>query len=134
RHIPSFARYVGVDYSGAETPRSSLRGLRVYMAEVDRLPIEVPFPQTIFSTIGPRTRTTPTSNSSATRFAIATDAVEYVPLRSAESMERSNNSCTVASILLRGASLNVSWCLQLITMTSTCACDLDHVTVVSVIK
>ncbi len=25
RHIPSFARYVGVDYSGAETPRASSR-------------------------------------------------------------------------------------------------------------
>ena len=30
---PCFARYVGVDYYGAETPRSSLPGLRVYMAE-----------------------------------------------------------------------------------------------------
>ena len=28
-----FARYIGIDYSGAETPRSSLPGLRVYMAE-----------------------------------------------------------------------------------------------------
>ena len=30
--MPAFARYVGVDYSGAETPTSSLRGLRVYQA------------------------------------------------------------------------------------------------------
>lgn len=30
---PAFARYVGIDYSGAETPTSSLKGLRVYLAE-----------------------------------------------------------------------------------------------------
>ena len=41
RHIPSFARYVGIDYSGAETPRDSLPGLRVYMDEGDGLPMEV---------------------------------------------------------------------------------------------
>src|SRR5271155_884536 len=28
-----FERYVGIDYSGAETPTSSLKGLRVYLAE-----------------------------------------------------------------------------------------------------
>ncbi|HZZ63768.1 MAG TPA: hypothetical protein VFE63_21830 [Roseiarcus sp.] len=39
--ITSFARYIGVDYSGAQTPRSSLPGLRVYMAEDDGPPIEV---------------------------------------------------------------------------------------------
>jgi hypothetical protein len=32
---PSFERYIGIDYSGAETPKSSLKGLRVY--EADRL-------------------------------------------------------------------------------------------------
>ena len=37
RHIPSFARYIGIDYSGAETPRSSLPGLRVYMARGRRV-------------------------------------------------------------------------------------------------
>jgi hypothetical protein len=31
----SFERYFGIDYSGAETPTSSLKGLRVY--EADRL-------------------------------------------------------------------------------------------------
>jgi hypothetical protein len=31
----AFGRYVGIDYSGAETPKSSLNGLRVY--EADRL-------------------------------------------------------------------------------------------------
>ncbi len=30
---PLFDRYVGIDYSGAETPTSSLKGLRVYAAE-----------------------------------------------------------------------------------------------------
>lgn len=30
---PQFARYIGIDYSGAETAESSLKGLRVYMAQ-----------------------------------------------------------------------------------------------------
>ncbi len=30
---PAFKRYVGIDYSGAETPTSSLKGLRVYEAD-----------------------------------------------------------------------------------------------------
>lgn len=30
-----FTRYVGLNYSGAETPTSSLRGLRVYVAQGD---------------------------------------------------------------------------------------------------
>ena len=29
---PNFARHIGIDYSGAETPTASLKGLRVYMA------------------------------------------------------------------------------------------------------
>jgi hypothetical protein len=29
---PAFERYIGIDYSGAETPKSSLKGLRVYAA------------------------------------------------------------------------------------------------------
>jgi hypothetical protein len=33
--IPAFARYVGIDYSGAETPTASLKGLRVYLAQSD---------------------------------------------------------------------------------------------------
>ena len=40
-YVAKFARYIGIDYSGAQTPRSSLPGLRVYMAEGDELPIEV---------------------------------------------------------------------------------------------
>jgi hypothetical protein len=31
--MPAFGRYIGIDYSGAETPASSLKGLRVYLAE-----------------------------------------------------------------------------------------------------
>jgi hypothetical protein len=38
---PSFARYIGIDYSGAETPHSSLKGLRVYQADRASLPEEV---------------------------------------------------------------------------------------------
>ena len=29
--MSAFARYVGIDYSGAETPNASLKGLRVYL-------------------------------------------------------------------------------------------------------
>lgn len=29
---PQFERYIGIDYSGAQTPSSGLKGLRVYMA------------------------------------------------------------------------------------------------------
>jgi hypothetical protein len=39
-----FDRFIGIDYSGAETPRSSLPGLRVYLAEADGTPVEVPPP------------------------------------------------------------------------------------------
>ena len=37
---PAFARYIGIDYSGAQTPTASLKGLRVYMAEGDAVPTE----------------------------------------------------------------------------------------------
>lgn len=30
--MSAFSRYIGIDYSGAETPESSLKGLRVYCA------------------------------------------------------------------------------------------------------
>jgi hypothetical protein len=36
-----FARIIGIDYSGAQTPTSSLKGLRVYLAEGAKLPFEV---------------------------------------------------------------------------------------------
>ena len=36
--MPSFARFIGIDYSGAETPTASLKGLRVYLAEGDAAP------------------------------------------------------------------------------------------------
>jgi hypothetical protein len=38
---PAFERYVGIDYSGAQTPKSSLKGLRVYAADLLTLPQEV---------------------------------------------------------------------------------------------
>lgn len=43
--MPAFERYIGIDYSGAETPESSLKGLRIYMAEGDDGPaVAVPPP------------------------------------------------------------------------------------------
>ena len=44
RPARTFARYIGIDYSGAETPTASLKGLRVYRAEDDGPPVEVPPP------------------------------------------------------------------------------------------
>jgi hypothetical protein len=38
---PRFSRYIGIDYSGAETPDSSLKGLRVYEASREFMPVEV---------------------------------------------------------------------------------------------
>ena len=42
--MTQFERYIGIDYSGAETPTSSLKGLRVYDAGIERQPDEVPPP------------------------------------------------------------------------------------------
>ena len=42
--MPAFDRYVGIDYSGAETPNASLKGLRVFMALGDTEATEVPPP------------------------------------------------------------------------------------------
>lgn len=39
--MPQFTRYIGVDYSGAETPEARLTGLRVYLADGDAEPHEV---------------------------------------------------------------------------------------------
>lgn len=38
---PAFDRYIGIDYSGAETPTTSLKGLRVYLADQSVPPAEV---------------------------------------------------------------------------------------------
>jgi hypothetical protein len=38
---PCFERYIGIDYSGAETATSSLKGLRVYLADRVKPPEEV---------------------------------------------------------------------------------------------
>ncbi|MEW6427959.1 MAG: hypothetical protein AB1568_07990 [Thermodesulfobacteriota bacterium] len=38
---PVFNRYIGIDYSGAQTPDSSLKGLRVYEASRASVPVEV---------------------------------------------------------------------------------------------
>ncbi|MGQ0656933.1 MAG: hypothetical protein ACT4NU_02385 [Chromatiales bacterium] len=42
--MPQFERYIGIDYSGAETPQASLKGLRVYAANRTNLPEEIPPP------------------------------------------------------------------------------------------
>jgi len=39
--FPIFVRYIGIDYSGAQTPTDSLKGLRIYMAERTSAPVEV---------------------------------------------------------------------------------------------
>ncbi len=39
--MPAFTRYIGIDYSGAQTPTASLKGMRVYLAEDDGPPVEV---------------------------------------------------------------------------------------------
>jgi hypothetical protein len=41
---PVFDRYIGIDYSGAQTPTSSLKGLRVFLAGRTAPPVEVPPP------------------------------------------------------------------------------------------
>ena len=43
--MPAFVRTIGIDYSGAETPTASLKGLRIYMAEGDASPAEVSPPR-----------------------------------------------------------------------------------------
>jgi hypothetical protein len=40
--MTKFRRYIGIDYSGAQTPESSLPGLRVYSAEGSNPPVETP--------------------------------------------------------------------------------------------
>lgn len=42
--MTDFARYLGIDYSGAQTPNASLKGLRVYLASHDAPAVEVPPP------------------------------------------------------------------------------------------
>ena len=43
----AFTRYIGIDYSGAQTPTASLKGLRVDPAGRDAPPIEVPPPPSL---------------------------------------------------------------------------------------
>lgn len=42
--VPAFSSYIGIDYSGAQTPTSSLKGLRVYSADHASAPVEIPPP------------------------------------------------------------------------------------------
>jgi hypothetical protein len=41
RACPAFERYIGIDYSGAETPEASLTGLRMYLADRTKAPYEL---------------------------------------------------------------------------------------------
>ena len=50
---PGFDRYIGIDYSGAETPTSSLRGLRVYTADRKAGPVEVKPPPSSSKVLDP---------------------------------------------------------------------------------
>ena len=55
--MPAFARTIGIDYSGAQTPASSLKGLRVYLARFDVALAEVhppPSPREYWMRHGPR--------------------------------------------------------------------------------
>lgn len=38
---PRFSRYIGIDYSGAKIPDSSLKGLRVYEASRESETVEI---------------------------------------------------------------------------------------------
>jgi hypothetical protein len=40
----AFTRYIGIDYSRAETPAYSLKGLRLYLADREKVLFEVPPP------------------------------------------------------------------------------------------
>jgi hypothetical protein len=40
----AFDRYIGIDYSGAQTPTQSLPGLRMYIADRISMPVEIPPP------------------------------------------------------------------------------------------
>ncbi len=42
--MSAFSRYIGIDYSGAETPEASLKGLRVYCSVGEAAANEVPPP------------------------------------------------------------------------------------------
>lgn len=39
--VPHFTRYIGIDYSGAETAESSCKGIRVFMAEGSGEPTQI---------------------------------------------------------------------------------------------
>jgi hypothetical protein len=52
---PVFERYIGSDYSGAQTPSKSLKGLRVYSADRTATPQQVmppPSPRTYWTRRG----------------------------------------------------------------------------------
>ena len=48
--MAAFSRYIGSDYSGAETPEASLKGLCVYCAVGEAAADEAPPPPSAYST------------------------------------------------------------------------------------
>lgn len=55
--MAAFQRYIGIDYSGAKTPTSSLKGLRVYVAPEKALPTaQLPHHQSAILLDAPRSR------------------------------------------------------------------------------
>ena len=47
--MAAFARTIGIDYSGAETPTASLKGLRAYIADGDGFPMPKVFGRNAFA-------------------------------------------------------------------------------------
>jgi len=45
--MAQFQRYIGIDYSGAETPDSGCKGIRVYAAEAKGAPLQIPPPPSL---------------------------------------------------------------------------------------
>src|SRR6476660_3960888 len=67
REMPAFARYVGIDYSGVDTPTASLKGLGVYLAEADAPPVKV-LPPSVTAQI--RTRRSPYTYRTSAAFSV----------------------------------------------------------------
>jgi hypothetical protein len=70
---PAFARYIGIDYSGADTLTSSLKGLRIYLAQGDTEAEEVlplPSPRKYWTRLGVVSMGDPERLEGALRFGL----------------------------------------------------------------
>jgi type I restriction enzyme S subunit len=73
--MAKFRRHIGIDYSGAQTPTASLKGLRVYLAERRHaVPVEVLPPPS------PRIAKTRTTGGAAPRVNMSTVRAYPIPL------------------------------------------------------